>query len=48
MDTVYECPPESIPPYGVCRNLSGTNITEYFVSYFTHPQGSVPWQYEKV
>jgi uncharacterized membrane protein len=28
--------------------LSGINITDYFASYFTFPQGAVPWQYEKV
>jgi hypothetical protein len=48
MDTVYECPLESIPPYGVRGNLSGINIRDYFASYFISPQGAVPWQYEKV
>jgi hypothetical protein len=47
MDTVYECPLESIPPYGVHENLSGINIRDYFASYFTSPQGAVLWQYEK-
>jgi hypothetical protein len=48
MDTVYECPFESIPPYGVRRNISGINIRDYFASYFTSPQGAVPRQYKKV
>jgi hypothetical protein len=29
MDTVYECPLESIPPYGVRGNLSAINIRDY-------------------
>jgi hypothetical protein len=48
MDTAYECPLESISPYGVRGNLSGINIRDYLPSYFTYPQGAVPWQYEKV
>jgi hypothetical protein len=39
IDTVYLCPLESIPPYGVRGKLSAINIRDYFASYFTSPQG---------
>jgi hypothetical protein len=42
MDTVYEYPLESIPPYGVRGNLSGINIRDYFASCFISPQGALP------
>jgi hypothetical protein len=29
-------------------NVRGTAVREYYTKYFTSPQGSVPWQYEKV
>jgi hypothetical protein len=47
MDTMYECPLESISPYGV-HGISGINIKDCFASYFTSPQGAVPWQCEKL
>ena len=47
-DTLYECPLDSIKAVGTRGNVTGTAVREYFTKYFTSPQASVPWQYEKV
>lgn len=50
-DTLYE---HSLENYTCIddnrgRNLiSGVNVRQYLTSYFISPQGSVPWQYDKV
>lgn len=49
IDTLYECPMEN---FTVNENNRGRNnmndVRQYLSSYFTSPQGSVPFQYDKV
>ena len=47
-DMLYKCPLESIKAVGTSGNVTGAAVREYFVTYFTTPLGSVPWQYKKV
>lgn len=47
-DECYECPLEGIPTIGVRGSRKGTDMRQYLANYFTSPQGSVPWQYEKI
>lgn len=47
-DTLYECPIQSINPCRVRSPASAVSKREYFTSYFTSPQGSVSWQYDKI
>lgn len=46
-DTAYECELESVSRSPEGTNISATNVRNYFATYFTSPQGSVSWQYEK-
>lgn len=48
IDTAYECTLESVSTNPVERTISGANVRNYFASYFTSPQGAVPWQYDKI
>lgn len=47
-DTLYECSLSSVTPNNVRGSRSGTTTRDYFTKYFTSPQGSIPWQYEKI
>lgn len=47
-DTVYECPLQAVSTNPADRTISAPNIRNYFASYFTSPQGSVSWQYNKI
>lgn len=47
-DTAYECTLSNTSTNQWHRNMSCVNIRNYFTSYFISPQGSVPWQYEKI
>lgn len=47
-EAAYECPLESVSTRPETRLVSATNVRNYFATYFTSPQGSVPWQYDKV
>lgn len=47
-DESYECPLPVIQPVGTRANTAGTHIRDYFANYFTSPQGSVAWQYDKI
>lgn len=47
-DECYECPLEPISLAGLRADSAGTQVRDYFANYFTSPQGSVPWQYDKI
>lgn len=47
-DTLYECPLESINPCRVRPPTSAVSVREYFTEYFTSPEGSIPWQYNRI
>lgn len=47
-DEFYECLLQSCPPAGIRPNRVGLNIRDYMANYFTSPEGSVPWQYDKI
>lgn len=47
-DLLYQDPLDNIPAQGVRGTRDGTQVRDYFATYFTSPQGSVPWQYEKI
>lgn len=47
-DTAYECPLQSVNIEPHDRTISAVNIRNYFATYFTSPQGSVPWQYNEL
>ncbi|GFG31125.1 hypothetical protein Cfor_04617 [Coptotermes formosanus] len=46
-DTLFECPLDTVKAVGTRGDVRGTAVRGYFAKYFTSPQGSVPWQYEK-
>lgn len=46
--TLYECCMENIDRVGVRGNMRGKEVRDYFASYFTSPQGAVPWQYDRI
>lgn len=50
-DTLYECPFENFTYQENQRGrhlTGGVNVRQYLTSYFTSPQGSIPWQYDKI
>lgn len=47
-DTLYECPLTNSNPNNLRGQKEGTWSRNYFVKYFTSPEGSVPWQYHKI
>lgn len=47
-DMLYECSLTEISHTNVRGSHIGTTTRGYFVKYFTSPQGSIPWQYEKI
>nr|CAI5868323.1 unnamed protein product [Callosobruchus analis] len=47
-DTLYECPLLDMNATNMRGAHIGTTTREYFGKYFTSPQESVPWQYEKI
>ena len=47
-DTLYTAPFENISQQGARGTNSGLQVRDYFANYFTSPQGSVHWQYDKV
>jgi hypothetical protein len=47
-DTLYERPLPNINPTREQGSHVGATTRDYFAKYFTSPQGSVAWQYEKV
>jgi hypothetical protein len=47
-DTLYECPLKNINSTRERLSHVGAKTRDYFAKYFTSPQGSVAWQYEKV
>lgn len=49
IDTLYDCPMDMFTVNEDNRGRNSmTDIRQYFTSYFTSPQGSVPFQYDKV
>lgn len=47
-DALYECPIESLTPCNVRAPASAMSKRDYFTKYFTSPEGSVYWQYDKI
>jgi hypothetical protein len=48
-DTAYAFPLESLSESAESRTMSAANIEHmYFATYFTHPQGSIPWQHDRI
>ncbi|XP_055905518.1 uncharacterized protein LOC129941006 [Eupeodes corollae] len=47
-DTLYECSLTKPNITNVRGSHDGSTARDYFVKYFNSPQGSVPWQYEKI
>jgi hypothetical protein len=46
--TLHECPLPNINPTIERGSHVGATTRDYFAKYFTSPQGSVAWQYEKI
>ncbi|CAH1968365.1 unnamed protein product [Acanthoscelides obtectus] len=47
-DELYESPMQSCHPTGTRAKICGLKIRDYFANYFTSPEGSRPWQYDKI
>ena len=47
-DTLYESNMQGIARVGTRGNMRGKGVRDQFASYFTSPQGAVPWQYNKL
>lgn len=47
-DESYECLLQGCEPVGIRADVCGMQIRDYFANYFVTPQGSVPWQYDKI
>lgn len=45
-DTLYECTLDNVS-FGVSEHR-GADVRQYLSSYFTTPEGAVPWQYNKI
>lgn len=47
-DTLYECPLMDMNATNMRGAHIGATTREYFANYFTSPQGSISWQYDKI
>lgn len=47
-DECYECPLNDISCIGLRSDTGGTEVRDYFANYFVSPEGSLPWQYDKI
>ena len=47
-DAMYGSGMQSVPPIGTRGTNQGISIREHFSEYFLTPQGSIPWQYDKI
>lgn len=47
-DECYECPLEGLSGHGLRADYSGIEVRDYFSNYFISPQGSLPWQYDRI
>jgi hypothetical protein len=45
-DTLYECTSDNIS-FGVSEHIEA-DVRQYLSSYFTTPEGTVRWQYNKI
>jgi hypothetical protein len=45
-DTLYECTLDNVS-FGVSEHR-GADVRQYLSTYFTTPEGAVPWQYNKI
>jgi hypothetical protein len=45
-DTLYECTLDNVS-FGVSEHRVA-DVRQYLSSYFTTPEGAVPWQYNKI